>query len=56
MAAVMAGFGGAPAVAFELVGMDSILNEIGFSNEEERLAIMEAGIGNFEDFHYLVEK
>ena len=52
----MAGIGGAPVVAFELVGMDSILNEIGFANEEERLAIMEAGIGNFEDFRYLVEK
>ena len=56
MAAVRAGIGGAPVVAFELVGMDSILNKIGFANEEERLAIMEAGIGNFEDFRYLVEK
>ena len=30
--------------------MDSILNEIGFANEDKRLAIMEAGIGNFDDF------
>ena len=36
--------------------MESILNKIGFANEDERLAIMEAGIGSFEDFHYLVEK
>ena len=57
MAAVMAGIGGASVIVFELVGMDSILNKIGFANEEERLAIMEAGIGNFEDFRYLlVEK
>ena len=57
MAAVKAGIGAAPVVAFELVGMDSILNEIGFANEAKRLAIIEAGIGNFEDFCYLlVEK
>jgi hypothetical protein len=48
-AVVMAGIGGAHIVAFELVGMDSILNDIGFANEE-RLAITGAGIGNFEDF------
>jgi hypothetical protein len=56
MAAVMAGIGENPTVAAELVGMDSILNDIGFASEDERLTIMEAGISNFEDFRYLVEK
>jgi hypothetical protein len=56
MAAVMDGIGENPIVAAELVGMDSILNDIGFANEDERLTIMEASLSNFKDFRYLVKK
>jgi hypothetical protein len=56
MAAVMAGGALAPIIAADLVGMDYVLNAIGFVNEDERAGIMESGIGNFEDFRYLVEK
>jgi hypothetical protein len=56
MAAVMAAVPFAPIIAAGLIGMDYVLNEIGFADEDERTSIMESGIGNFEDFRYLVEK
>lgn len=36
--------------------MGAVLQLIGFENEIDRDAIMEAGIGQFKDFRYLVEK
>ena len=37
-------------------GVDYVLQVIGFAEEEERASIMEAGLTDFEDFRYLVEK
>ena len=39
-----------------LVGMESILQTIGFIKDEERASIIQAGLAEFEDFRYLVEK
>ena len=39
-----------------LVGMNHALNVIGFEDINERDNIMEAGLAQFEDFRYLVEK
>ena len=39
-----------------LVGMNHILNVIGFDNINDRDSIMEAGLAQFEDFCYLIEK
>ena len=39
-----------------LEGMDFLLNAIGFNIAEERERIMEAGLADYEDFRYLVEK
>ncbi|KAI2513139.1 Reverse transcriptase (RNA-dependent DNA polymerase) [Fragilaria crotonensis] len=40
----------------DLVGMNHVLNVIGFEDINERDNIMEAGLAQFEDFCYLVEK
>ena len=56
MAAVMAAVPLVPIIAAGLVGMDYVLNEIGFSDGDERAGIMVSDIGDFEDFRYLVEK
>ena len=40
----------------ELVGMNFVLQTIGFVAAVERAGIMEAGLGQFDDFRYLVEK
>ena len=48
--------GGNPAEPPPLVGMESILQIIGFIEEEERASIIQAGLAEFEDFRYLVEK
>ena len=39
-----------------LDGVNSVLQTIGFDLEAERVAIMEAGLNQFEDFRYLTEK
>jgi hypothetical protein len=39
-----------------LVGMNHVLNVIGFDDVNDRDNIMEAGLAQFEDFRYLVEK
>lgn len=39
-----------------LEGIDFLLNEIGFNLAEQRGRIMEAGLAEYEDFRYLVEK
>ena len=39
-----------------LVGVDKVLQVIGFESEAERAGIIQAGLGRFEDFCYLVEK
>jgi hypothetical protein len=39
-----------------LVGVDFVLQTIGFNNAADRLGIMNSGLGEFEDFRYLVEK
>ena len=39
-----------------LIGVDKVLQVIGFESEAERAGIMQAGLGRFEDFRYLVEK
>jgi hypothetical protein len=39
-----------------LVGTAYVLQAIGFDLEAERANIMEAGLAQFEDFRYLVEK
>jgi hypothetical protein len=51
MADIMAGQVGAP---FE--GVNFLLNAVGFNIAEQRARIMEAGLANYEDFRYLVEK
>ena len=44
-------------MAEALVGMDHVLNVIGFEDVNERENIMEApGLAQFEDFRYLIEK
>jgi hypothetical protein len=40
----------------ELVGMNFVLQTIGFDAAVERASIMEAGLGQFDDFRYLVDK
>ena len=39
-----------------LIGVDKVLQVIGFESEAERAGIMQAGLGRFEDFRYLWEK
>jgi hypothetical protein len=39
-----------------LEGVNFLLNAIGFNLAEQRERIMEAGLANYEDFRYLVEK
>ena len=39
-----------------LIDVDKVLQVIGFESEAERAGIMQAGLGQFEDFRYLVEK
>lgn len=39
-----------------LVGVDFLLDAIGFHNPAERLRLMEAGMADYEDFRHLVEK
>jgi len=39
-----------------LIGIEKVLQVIGFESEVERAGIMQAGMGRFEDFRYLVEK
>lgn len=43
-------------VAVELVGVAHVLQVIGFDRAVDRNNIMQAGIAQFEDFRYLVEK
>ena len=43
-------------VVIALEGVDFLLNAIGFNEADERQRIMEAGLGGYEDFRYLVEK
>jgi hypothetical protein len=44
------------AAAAELVGVAHVLHVIGFNLATDRQSIMEAGLAQFEDFRYLVEK
>jgi hypothetical protein len=46
----------AEALAGMNLGMKHVLNVIGFEGANERNNIMEAGLAQFEDFRYLVEK
>jgi hypothetical protein len=46
----------APAAVAPLEGVDFLLNAIGFNNPAQRLRLMEAGLAEYEDFRYLVEK
>jgi hypothetical protein len=46
----------APAVGAPLEGIDYLLNVVGFHDLAERVQLMEVGLTNYEDFHYLVEK
>jgi hypothetical protein len=46
----------APAADAPLEGVDFLLNAIGFNNLAERLRLMQAGLTEYEDFRYLVEK
>ena len=39
-----------------LVGVDKALQMIGFESEAKRAGIVQAGLGRFEYFRYLVEK
>ena len=39
-----------------LKGVDFLLDAIGFNVAEDRERIMEAGLADYEDFRYLVEK
>ena len=40
----------------DLIGVDYVLMMIGFDGAVDRANIMEAGLGDFEDFRYLVKK
>jgi hypothetical protein len=51
MADIMAG-----QVAAPLEGMNFLLNAVGFNIAEQRACVMEAGLVNYKDFRYLVEK
>jgi hypothetical protein len=44
------------AVGVPLGGVDYLLDVVGFHNPAERLRIIEAGLTNYEDFHYLIDK
>ena len=46
----------APAVGAPLEGVDYLLDVVGFHDPAERMRLMEAGLDNYEDFRYLVEK
>jgi len=56
----MADLAGQVVAAAQLVvpleGVDFLLDAIGFNVAEERERIMEAGLADYEDFRYLVEK
>ncbi len=55
----IAGIGGveeAKVGGEELSGVGYVLQAIGFEVAGERVSIMEAGLNQFEDFRYLVEK
>jgi hypothetical protein len=39
-----------------LISVDFLLNAIGFNTAEQHQHIMEAGLADYEDFCYLVEK
>ena len=39
-----------------LIGIEKVIQVIGFESEVERAGIMQAGLGRFEDFRYLVVK
>ena len=39
-----------------IIGMESVLQTIGFMAAEERASILAAGLAEYEDFRYLVEK
>ena len=43
-------------VVVALEGVDFLLNAIGFDDAVERERIIGAGLGDYEDFRYLVEK
>jgi hypothetical protein len=47
---------GIDALEIGLVGVDFVLNIIGFDLKSEREGLMEAGLNQFEDFRYLTEK
>jgi hypothetical protein len=54
---VIAQQGIAPAViGAPLGGVDHLLDVVGFHNPAEHLRIIEAGLTDYEDFHYLVDK
>jgi hypothetical protein len=52
----MADLAGQVEALMPLEGVDFLLNAIGFNIPEERERIMEAGLSDYEDFRYLVEK
>ena len=55
----IAGIGGVEEAGVggeELSGVGYVLQAIGFEVAGERVSIMEAGLNQFEDFRYLVEK
>ena len=52
----MADIVGIDALPLELVGVDFVLDVIGFNLAVERAGIMNAGLNSFEDFRYLTEK
>jgi hypothetical protein len=45
-----------PPVKVPLEGVDFLLDAIGFHNPAECLRIMQAGLADYKDFHYLVNK
>jgi hypothetical protein len=45
-----------PAVGVPLEGVDYLLDVVGFHDPAEHMQLMEAGLTNYEDFRYLVEK
>jgi hypothetical protein len=46
----------APAVGAPLEGVDYLLDVVGFHDLAECMQLMEAGLNNYKDFHYLVKK